>query len=237
MLLGDVAVRPLPVEHLEDALQPADAALDRHEVELREACADAAEEQVREAVLVVEECERAAAREVGLRPHDPAASFAMSLMSPEPMWKLIERPASCVAAQTGSQCSWASGGWPKVSGRLPKSTARCPFAADRSISLTDASTSQKGRASHRQQPVRVGARPVDEEVVVGLHALEHQLRAPEPKEATRSEAAEVRVEDHRVDALFVHQLRAARWRRRTPRGCRRSPSGTFGYVSSCPAIV
>ncbi len=50
------------------------------------------------------------------------------------------------AAQIGSQCLWASGGSSKVSGRLPKSTARCPFAADRWISFTDASTSQKGRA-------------------------------------------------------------------------------------------
>ena len=38
------------------------------------------------------------------------------------------------------------GGWPKDSGRLPKSTARCPFAAERSISLTQASMSQKGSA-------------------------------------------------------------------------------------------
>ena len=35
VLLRDVAVHPLPVEHLEHALQPADAALDRDEVEIR----------------------------------------------------------------------------------------------------------------------------------------------------------------------------------------------------------
>ena len=60
MLLAHLAVHELPVEHLEHALEPSNAALDRHEVEVREAGADAPEEQRREAALVVEERERAA---------------------------------------------------------------------------------------------------------------------------------------------------------------------------------
>ena len=33
-------------------------------------------------------------------------------IEPPPTWKLTETPASCAAAQIGSQCRCASGGWP-----------------------------------------------------------------------------------------------------------------------------
>ena len=63
----------------------------------------------------------------------------------------------------------------------------------------------EGQGHHRQQAIQVGARPVDEEVVVGADALEHQLGLAEAQEAARAEAAEVRIEHHRVDLLFVHE--------------------------------
>ena len=33
-------------------------------------------------------------------------------IEPPPTWKLTGTPASWAAAQSGSQCRWASGGWP-----------------------------------------------------------------------------------------------------------------------------
>jgi len=66
----------------------------------------------------------------------------------------------------------------------------------------------EGQRDHRQQAVRVRARPIDEEIVVGPNALEHQRRLLEPQKAPRPEAAEIGIEDHRVDALLVHQLQS-----------------------------
>jgi hypothetical protein len=69
-----------------------------------------------------------------------------SPMSPLPMWKLIGSPASCAAAQTGSQRRSARNGRPKFCGSPVNSTPRCPSAAQRSISATVSATSQKGVA-------------------------------------------------------------------------------------------
>ncbi len=66
---------------------------------------------------------------------------------PEPMWKLIGTPASCAAAQKGSQWGVASDGSPQVSGCEQASTALWPFATARSTSFTHSFTSQKGMAA------------------------------------------------------------------------------------------
>ena len=62
------------------------------------------------------------------------------------------------------------------------------------------------RRHDRDQPLRIRTAPVDQEVVVGPHALEHELRLFQIQKTPRAEAAHVRVEDLRVDALPVHVL-------------------------------
>ena len=42
----------------------------------------------------------------------PAVSSNCVPIEPPPTWKLTGIPASCAAAQIGSQWLWASGGWP-----------------------------------------------------------------------------------------------------------------------------
>ena len=58
------------------------------------------------------------------------------------------------------------------------------------------------------QSLRIFAAPIDEKVVVGAHALEHELGLLQPQETPRTEPAEVGIEDLGVDALFVHQREA-----------------------------
>src|SRR5580700_9444175 len=65
-------------------------------------------------------------------------------MSPPPMWKVIGTPASCAAAQRGSQCGSDSDGSPYESGWLQKFTPLWPFSTQRSSSVTAKSRSQKG---------------------------------------------------------------------------------------------
>ena len=65
-------------------------------------------------------------------------------MRPPPMWKLTGTPASRVTFQIGSQCVSHSGGWSYFSGALQKLMPRWPAPTARSISATDASTSQNG---------------------------------------------------------------------------------------------
>ena len=67
-------------------------------------------------------------------------------MSPEPMWKLTESPASWVIAQSRSQCGSASLGMPQWNGSPVMITPLWPFATQRSISCSVASRSQNGRA-------------------------------------------------------------------------------------------
>jgi hypothetical protein len=108
-------------------------------------------------------------------------------------------------------------GSPHASGCDAASTARWTLG-DRAVHLLHALLRRPRTASrHRDQPIRIGAAPVDQEVVVGAHALEHQLGLLELEEAARAEAAHVRVQDLRVDVLGVHvreaRLRVVRARR------------------------
>jgi hypothetical protein len=69
-----------------------------------------------------------------------------SVKSPLPMWKLTGSSAAWAAAQSGSQWRSPSSGIPNLWGSPVKRTPLCPSFAQRSISATLASTSQKGVA-------------------------------------------------------------------------------------------
>ena len=126
-------------------------------------------------------------------------------MLPEPMWKLIDSPISCACAQKRSQCASDSGGRPKSSIRPGNTTPLCPRVAERSISTIVASRSQNGTVSNGMYRVRRGRLPVDEEVVVRLHALEHELRVGLHADVLVDlEHADVRIEHLRGDAELVH---------------------------------
>jgi hypothetical protein len=61
------------------------------------------------------------------------------------------------------------------------------------------------RRHHGHEPARIGAGPLEQPVVVGAHAGEHELRVADAQEAARPEAAHVRVEHVRVQLLLVHE--------------------------------
>ncbi len=61
----------------------------------------------------------------------------------------------------------------------------------------------EGRGHHREQPIRIRGRPLQEEVVVGAHAREHELRLLQPQEGPGAEAAHVGIEDLGMDPLLI----------------------------------
>ncbi len=63
----------------------------------------------------------------------------------------------------------------------------------------------EGCCGDRYQAVGVLARPVDQEVVVGPHALEHQLGLAQLEKAPRTEAADIGIQDLGADPLLVHE--------------------------------
>jgi hypothetical protein len=63
----------------------------------------------------------------------------------------------------------------------------------------------EGARHHGDEALRIGAAPLDQEVVVGLHALEHELGIPDLEEGLGPEAAGVGVENLGMDAVVVHQ--------------------------------
>ena len=62
----------------------------------------------------------------------------------------------------------------------------------------------EGGRHHRDEATRIGRDPLDEPVVVGAHAREHELGVVQPEEGLAPEASDVRVEGHRPGADLVH---------------------------------
>ena len=121
------------------------------------------------------------------------------------MWKLIGRPFSWAEAHIGSQKRSVSMGSPNALGSWVNTSPRVPRPATRSISArVDARGSRTvGRPSRRGGRGRA-ARPVDEVVVVGLHAGQLQLLVVHVDDRLGVEDGDVRIEQLRVDAVAVH---------------------------------
>ena len=129
-------------------------------------------------------------------------------MSPPPMWKLTGTPASDTSDQIGSQWVEKTGGSPWASGWLQKLMPRCPLARQRSISATDASTSQNGIDVTASS--RLGS-TLQKSVRKSLYARTHasaSSRSVHVEPVRRAEAADVRVQHLRADALLVLEREA-----------------------------
>ena len=136
----------------------------------------------------------------------PATSSNCVPIEPPPTWKLTDMPASWAAAHSGSQCRWASGGWPKSDGWLQKFTARWP-ASLAAVQLGDGEVDVPERQGRDgDEPVGGDARPVGEEVVVGPDAVEREVALRrESGEVAVPEATHVRVQHLGVDPLLVEE--------------------------------
>jgi hypothetical protein len=160
VLLARLAVHELPVRGLEVGRDPADAALHRHE--LRSGKRWHTPPKIRSAMQctfcmkIIDDT-----RAKFARVPRPSLSTNSGERSPPPMWKLIGTPVSCTAAQNGSQ--WL-GRERRLAPRLGLRRREHGAVAlrDRALHLLHALADVPERhRGHRDQPVRIGAAPVD----------------------------------------------------------------------------
>ena len=156
------------------------------------------------------------------------------LISPLPMWKWTAMPASCASDHSGSQWRSARTGSPKRCGSPVNRIPLWPSSMPRS-DLGDSQVDVPVRRRHdRDEPARVGRRPVAQEVVVGAHAQDLELGVVDREELLAPEAGDVGVDDLGPRPDRIHVREAAR-RRRTPRGgSRRGSAARRGTASASP---
>ena len=204
-----VTAQEVVVAGLEHERDPADAALHRDEGEFRKARQDARQQEVDEVADGVLDHRRRGAR-VGDRAALDRRAFRTKQV------RQVAAPDVEADRQTGRL-----GGCPDrvpVAIREVRHAVLVRGAAEEHGAVPEGrgafDLAHRGRhvperqGSDRHEALGGGPDPVDQEVVVGTHAREHQLRVVEPEEDGRGETADVRIEDLRVDAARVHHFQA-----------------------------
>ena len=201
---------------LEHERHPADAALDRHELQVGEAREHAARDEVDALQPVLQEHLARRVR-VGRR-----GAVARDALGPERRRHLaaadveVDREPGLLRDRPQRvPVRLAEVGQPEAlrfTGEEDAAVARVEVALD----LLDRLVDVPERHGHdREQPACVGRRPVAQEVVVRAHAHELELVVADAEEALAAEAGDVRVEHLRPDADLVHVPRGGRRRRTT----------------------
>ena len=161
----------------EDERHEADAALDRHELEAPGSAASTPD--ISRSTIWVPLSRNRFTETVAYVAPIPCARTrpgANPLMkSALPMWKLIGRPASWAADHSGSQCQSPRKGRSKYWGSPVNRIPRCPLRGA-ALDLGDGRVDVPERRGHdRDEALGRDRDPVEQEVVVRLHARQHQL--------------------------------------------------------------
>ena len=127
------------------------------------------------------------------------------------MCRLSGRSTSWAALQIGIPVRIADERHAEVLGRAGEQDRAMPDLAA-AVDLGHGGVDvPEGRRHHRNEAARIGRDPLDQPVVVGAHAGEHELGIVQPEEGLAAEASDVGVERHRPGADPVH-VREARLR-------------------------
>ncbi len=203
MLLAHAVVLPLPVHRLEQIGHPADAALDGDERQVREAMRDARENHVGDAASVLERRHGGDAREVRL--HADVRGILELLGEAAAADVETDRHSGFLGRRPDRIPVPVAQHRRAVILRLIAEDHRLVAARGTALDLAHRGGEIPERRRHdRNQAPRVCAAPFEQEVVVGAHALEHQLRVAEAQEAAGAEAADVRVDHVAPELLLVH---------------------------------
>ena len=251
----DLGVLEGVVGGLEDKGQEADPALHRHELQLREPGQDPRHEQVGDLDPVVEEQghgrrDVGGARTMGLHAsgREPFGEVAAADMERHRQARLLHRGPERVPmgiAEVGQVVELRLPGEqhpPMTRGRAP-------------LHLRHRGRDVPERGRHdREQATRIGAAPLEQEVVVRADARQHQLRVAEPEELLVPEAGHVRIQrlgpdPDRVQVLepgvglprrerdLVHVARRARERLRPARDRGVTNRDQRGAVGEMPGVA